>query len=86
MSNSKKISLSTSIFPIILLVLMLVYNIFNNEWLGTYTFHITLLITALTVSIIGLIMKVSIKKILVKIYKSVKSIKTPIIILLLVGA
>ncbi len=77
MSNSKKISLSTSIFPIILLVLMLVYNIFNNEWLGTYTFHITLLITALTVSIIGLIMKVSIKKILVKIYKSVKSIKTP---------
>ena len=86
MSNSKKISLSTSIFPIILLVLMLVYNIFNNEWLGTYTFHITLLITALTVSIIGLIIKVSIKKILVKIYKSVKSIKTPIIILLLVGA
>ena len=70
MSNSKKISLSSSIFPIILLVLMLVYNIFNNEWLGTYTFHITLLITALTVSIIGLIMKVSIKKILVKIWKN----------------
>ena len=86
MSNSKKISLSTSIFPIILLVLMLVYNIFNNEWLGTYTFHITLLITALIVSIIGLFTKVSIKEILLKIYKSVKSIKTPIIILLLVGA
>ncbi len=65
---------------------MLVYNIFNNEWLGTYTFHIILLITALTVSIIGLIIKVSIKEILIKIYESVKSIKTPIIILLLVGA
>ena len=86
MSDSKKISLSTSIFPIILLVLMLVYNIFNNEWLGTYTFHIILLITALTVSIIGLIIKVSIKEIVIKIYESVKSIKTPIIILLLVGA
>jgi NhaC family Na+:H+ antiporter len=65
---------------------MLVYNIFNNEWLGTYTFHIILLITALTVSIIGLIIKVSIKEIVIKIYESVKSIKTPIIILLLVGA
>ena len=86
MNNPKKISLITSIFPIILLVLMLVYNIFNNEWLGTYTFHIILLITALTVSIIGLIIKVSIKEILIKIYESVKSIKTPIIILLLVGA
>ena len=86
MSNSKKIGLSTSIFPIILLVSMLVYNIFNNEWLGAYTFHIILLITALTVSIIGLIMKVSIVEILIKIYESVKSIKTPIIILLLVGA
>ena len=86
MNNPKKISLITSIFPIILLVLMLVYNIFNNEWLGTYTFHIILLITALTVSIIGLIIKVSIKLIVIKIYESVKSIKTPIIILLLVGA
>jgi NhaC family Na+:H+ antiporter len=86
MNNPKKISLITSIFPIILLVLMLVYNIFNNEWLGTYTFHIILLITALIVSIIGLIIKVSIKEIVIKIYESVKSIKTPIIILLLVGA
>ena len=44
MNNSKEISLSTSVFPIILLVSMLVYNIFNNEWLGTYTFHFILLI------------------------------------------
>ena len=86
MGNSKEISLNTSIFPIILLVSMLVYNIFNNEWLGTYTFHLTLLITALSVSIIGLINNIKISEILIKIYKSVKSIKTPIIILLLVGA
>ena len=86
MNNSKEISLSTSVFPIILLVSMLVYNIFNNEWLGTYTFHLTLLITALSVSIIGLINNIKISEILIKIYKSVKSIKTPIIILLLVGA
>jgi len=86
MGNSKEISLNTSIFPIILLVSMLVYNIFNNEWLGTYTFHLTLLITALSVSIIGLINNIKISEILIKIYKSIKSIKTPIIILLLVGA
>ena len=86
MGNSKEISLNTSIFPIILLVSMLVYNIFNSEWLGTYTFHLTLLITALSVSIIGLINNIKISEILIKIYKSVKSIKTPIIILLLVGA
>ena len=86
MGNSKEISLNTSIFPIILLVSMLVYNIFNNEWLGTYTFHLTLLITALSVSIIGLINNIKISEILIKIYKSVKSITTPIIILLLVGA
>ena len=86
MSNSKEISLSTSIFPIILLVSMLIYNIFNNEWLGTYTFHIILITTAVIVSIIGLINKVTLSEILIKIYNSVKSIKTPIIILLLVGA
>jgi NhaC family Na+:H+ antiporter len=86
MSNSKEISLSTSIFPIILLVSMLIYNIFNNEWLGTYTFHIILITTAVIVSIIGLINKFTLSEILIKIYNSVKSIKTPIIILLLVGA
>jgi len=86
MSNSKEISLITSIFPIIFLVSMLVYNIFNNEWLGAYTFHIILLTTAAIVTITGLINKVTLKEILIKIYKSVKSIKTPIIILLLVGA
>ena len=86
MSNSKEISLITSIFPIIFLVSMLVYNIFNNEWLGAYTFHIILLTTAGIVTITGLINKVTLKEILIKIYKSVKSIKTPIIILLLVGA
>ena len=86
MGNSKEISLNTSIFPIIFLVSMLVYNIFNNEWLGAYTFHIILLTTAAIVTITGLINKVTLKEILIKIYKSVKSIKTPIIILLLVGA
>ena len=72
MSNSKEISLNTSIFPIILLVSMLVYNIFNNEWLGTYTFHFILLITALIVSIIGLINKVTLSEILLKIYLTLK--------------
>lgn len=86
MRTSKEISLSLSIFPILLLVLMLSYNFISSEWLGTYTFHLILLITTCIISIIGLINRIPVRLIFSKIYESVKSIKTPIIILLLVGA
>ena len=89
MDNPKEISLSTSLLPILLLMSMLTYNILvfeEKDWLGEYTYHLILLITSLIVSLIGLVNKVSLKTILTKIYLSIKSIATPIIILLLVGA
>ena len=89
MNNPKEISLTTSLFPVILLISMLTYNILmfeDKEWLGEYTYQLILLITSLVVSLIGLANRVSIKTIVTKIYLSIKSIATPIIILLLVGA
>ncbi|MDC1491965.1 sodium:proton antiporter [Flavobacteriaceae bacterium] len=86
MNKTKEVSLGISLLPIALLISMLTYNIFNNQWLGEYTFHLILLITATVVSIIGLFNKISLNEISIKIYNSVKSITTPIIILLIVGA
>ena len=89
MNNPKEISLSTSLLPIVLLISMLTYNILvfeDKEWLGEYTYQLILLITSFIVSLIGFINKVSLKTIITKIYLSLKSIATPIIILLLVGA
>ena len=89
MNNPKEISLSTSLLPIVLLISMLTYNILvfeDKEWLGEYTYQLILLITSFIVSLIGFVNKVSLKTIITKIYLSIKSIATPIIILLLVGA
>ena len=44
---TSEISLSKSIIPIILLVIMLSYNIIffeNNDWLGDYTYHYILVL------------------------------------------
>ena len=86
MNKSKEIGLIVSLIPIVLLISMLTYNIFNYEWLGKYTFHIILLATALIVCVIGVFNEISSFKIFSKVFNSVKSISTPIIILLLVGA
>ena len=89
MNNIKEIKLSTSLIPIFLLVIMLTYNqlVFtDNDWLGPNTYQLILLITACFTSLIGFIHGVSLKYILKKIYISVKSIFSAIIILLLVGA
>ena len=89
MNSPKEISLSTSLLPIVLLISMLTYNILvfeDKEWLGEYTYQLILLITSSIVSLIGFVNKVSLKTIITKIYLSIKSIATPIIILLLVGA
>ena len=70
MNNPKEISLTTSLFPIMLLISMLTYNILmfeDKEWLGEYTYQLILLITSIIVSLIGLANKVSIKTIVTKI-------------------
>ena len=84
-----EISLSKSIIPIVLLISLLFYNIIffeDNDWLGDYTYHYILVFTSLIATGIGLSEKIKISFVVKKIFSSIKSISTPIIILLLVGA
>ena len=84
-----EISLRKSIIPIILLISLLFYNIIffeNNDWLGDYTYHYILVFTSIVATGIGLSEKIKISFVIKKIFSSIKSINTPIIILLLVGA
>ncbi|MEC7646169.1 MAG: Na+/H+ antiporter NhaC family protein [Bacteroidota bacterium] len=89
LKSNNQISLTKSLIPIFFLISLLVYNIVffeNKDWFGENTYQIILLISASLCAIIGLIANVSINLIFRKIYSSIKSITTPIIILLLVGA
>ena len=84
-----EISLRKSIIPIVLLISFLFYNIIffeNNDWLGDYTYHYILVFTSIVATCIGLSEKIKISFVIKKIFSSIKSISTPIIILLLVGA
>ena len=89
LKSNNQITLTKSLIPILFLISLLVYNIIffeNKDWFGENTYQIILLISACLCTIIGLIANVSINLIFRKIYSSIKSITTPIIILLLVGA
>ena len=84
-----EISLTKSIIPIVLLISLLFYNIIffeDNNWLGDYTYHYILVFTSVVATGIGLSEKIKISFVIKKIFSSIKSISTPIIILLLVGA
>ena len=84
-----EISLRKSIIPIVLLISLLFYNIIffeNNDWLGDYTYHYILVFTSIVATGIGLSEKIKISFVIKKIFSSIKSISTAIIILLLVGA
>ena len=84
-----EISLTKSIIPIVLLISLLFYNIIffeDNDWLGEYTYHYILVFTSVFATGIGLSEKIKISFVVKKIFSSIKSISTPIIILLLVGA
>ena len=84
-----EISLRKSIIPIVLLLSLLFYNIIffeNNDWLGGYTYHYILVFTSIVATGIGLSEKIKISFVIKKIFTSIKSISTTIIILLLVGA
>ena len=84
-----EISLRKSIIPIVLLISLLFYNIIfyeDNDWLGDYTYHYILVFTSIVATGIGLSEKIKISFVIKKIFSSINSISTPIIILLLVGA
>ena len=78
-----------ALVPVILLMGMLAYNIFfvdGQEWFGTYTNQIILLLGGLVAAIVGFFNKVTLNRMAAEIWENLKSVFIPIIILLLVGA
>lgn len=87
--ENKNLSLSEALIPIIILIGLLAYNIFfveSQEWFGTYTYQIILLIGGAVALIIGLFNKTSIKQMALEVWENLRSVLVPILILLLVGA
>ena len=85
--TSSEIGLKKSMIPVLILISLLFYNIIyfeNNDWLGDYTYHYILIFTSLIATLLGVSEGVKITHVLKKIFSSIKSISTPIIILLLV--
>ena len=87
--TTHEINLKKSLIPILILISLLFYNIINykdNNWLGEYTYHYILIFTSIIAMCIGLSEKIKLSYMFNRILESIKSITTPIIILLLVGA
>ena len=89
LESNNQISLTKALFPVCVLVFLLGYNIVfyeEKDWFGENTYQIILLLGASLAAIMGLMDKVSVSRIIKKIFLSIKSIAIPIVILLLVGA
>ena len=87
--ENKELNFIEAIIPVIILMSMLAYNIFfvdGQEWFGTYTNQIILLLGGVMAAVVGLFNKVSIKLMVAEIWENLKSVFVPIMILLLVGA
>jgi len=87
-NTQNTINLTESLIPILILVSLLAYNIFFKEGhlLGEYSNQYILLISALVALIVGINRKIKISTIFKVVSKNIKSVKTPILILLMVGA
>lgn len=87
--ENKELNIWEAIIPVVILMAMLAYNIFfvnGQEWFGTYTNQIILLLGGAAAAVVGLFNKVSIKRMLKEIWENLQSVFTPIMILFLVGA
>lgn len=90
MQNSKSLSITfaQAIIPVCILIGLLSYNIFfaDGAMLGDYSNQYILCFSALIAFVLGIGLKVTLKDILISIYKNLKSVFVPILILFLVGA
>ncbi|MCL6294884.1 Na+/H+ antiporter NhaC [Jejuia spongiicola] len=87
--ENKELNFIEAMIPVVILMAMLAYNIFfveDQEWFGTYTNQIILLLGGLVSSIVGIYNKVSFGRMLTEIWENLRSVFVPIMILLLVGA
>ncbi|WP_204345389.1 Na+/H+ antiporter NhaC family protein [Psychroserpens algicola] len=87
--DNKELNFLEALIPVIILMGMLAYNIFfveGQEWFGTYTNQIILLLGGLVAAIVGIFNKVTLGRMLTEVLENLKSVFIPIVILLLVGA
>ncbi len=88
-SNSPlKLSLTEALFPVLILICLLAYNIFlkDGTFLGDYSNQYILLISAFSSLLVGLNKGVAVQKMAVEVVANLKSVLVPIAILFLVGA
>lgn len=87
--DNKELSLVEALIPVVILMGLLAYNIFlvdDQEWFGTYTNQIILLLGGAVSAIVGLFNKVTMSLMIREIWSNLKSVLVPILILFLVGA
>ena len=87
--ENKELNFIEALIPVVILMAMLAYNIFfveSQEWFGTYTNQIILLLGGAVAAIVGLFNKVSVKPMIKEIWENLQSVFVPIMILFLVGA
>ena len=86
--DNKELSIKEALIPVVFLMLLLAYNIFyaDGVWLGDYSNQFILLIGGLFATLIGLLNKVSLKRMINEVIENWKSVFVPIMILFLVGA
>lgn len=87
--ENKELNLLEALIPVVILMGLLAYNIFfveGQEWFGTYTNQIILLLGGLVAAIVGVFNKVPLNLMVKEIWENLKSVFVPIMILFLVGA
>lgn len=87
--ENRELNLFEALIPVVILMGMLAYNIFfveGQEWFGTYTNQIILLLGGGVAAVVGFFNKVRFKRMLKEIWENLQSVFVPIMILFLVGA
>ena len=87
--ENKELNFFEALIPVVILMALLAYNIFfveGQEWFGTYTNQIILLLGGLVAAAVGFFNKVTFNGMLREIWENLKSVFVPIMILFLVGA
>ncbi|WP_178988141.1 Na+/H+ antiporter NhaC [Winogradskyella schleiferi] len=87
--DNKELNLTEALIPVVILMGLLSYNIFfveGQEWFGTYTNQIILLLGGAVAAVVGFFNKTTVKTMLEEVWENLKSVFVPIMILFLVGA
>ncbi|WP_456437928.1 Na+/H+ antiporter NhaC [Psychroserpens sp.] len=87
--ENKELNIFEALVPVVILMGLLAYNIFfveGQEWLGTYTNQLILLMGGFVAMIAGFMNQVHPMIMVKEVWENLRSIFIPIVILLLVGA